>query len=135
MPRTFALGKWPAKIREIYQVVLEAHLAAAAALAPGRTTVEVDGVAREVIRARGYEEYFGHGLGHGIGIDIHEEPRLSHVLPPVPLEPGMVTTIEPGIYLPGVGGVRLENDYLVTEGGSRNLCSLPIDLAWATLSD
>jgi Xaa-Pro aminopeptidase len=134
MTRTLTIGKWPAKIREIYQIVLEAHTAAAEALGPGRTTVEIDAVAREHIRRQGYEEFFGHGLGHGIGIDIHEEPRLSHVLPPSSLEPGMVTTIEPGIYLPGVGGVRLENDYLITPTGSRNLCSLPMDLEWATLA-
>ncbi|MGQ0627161.1 MAG: M24 family metallopeptidase, partial [Phycisphaerales bacterium] len=73
-----------------------------------------------------------HGLGHGIGLQIHEEPRLSNMAPPAPLVAGNVVTIEPGIYLPGVGGVRLENDYLVTEKGSVNLCTLPMDRDWAT---
>ncbi len=133
MTRTFALGKWPAKIAEVYGIVHEAHVQAAASLAPGKSTRDVDAVARDLITRAGYGEFFGHGLGHGIGMNVHEEPRLSHTLPPKALEPGNVVTIEPGIYLPGVGGVRLENDYLVTESGSRNLCSLPLDRAWATL--
>jgi Xaa-Pro aminopeptidase len=124
MTRVFTLGRWPAKIREIYGIVLEAHLAAAAALAPGRTTREVDAVARDLIARAGYGEQFGHGLGHGLGLDGHEDPRLTHMLPPVPLRAGMVVTIEPGIYLPGVGGVRLEDDYLITATGATNLCAL-----------
>ncbi len=133
MTRTFALGKWPAKIKEIFKVVHEAHVRAADAIAPGRTTREVDAAARDVITKAGYGEFFGHGLGHGIGMNVHEEPRLSHMLPPKPLVPGQVVTNEPGIYLPGIGGVRIENDYLVTKKGCRNLCSLPFDLEWSTL--
>ncbi len=133
MTRTFALGTWPAKIREIFKVVHEAHVRVAEALAPGKSTKEIDAVARDHISEAGYGEYFGHGLGHGIGMNVHEDPRLSHMLPPKPLVPGMVVTNEPGIYLPGVGGVRIENDYLITKSGCRNLCSLPFDLEWCTL--
>lgn len=133
MTRTFALGRWPAKLREVYRIVLDAHLAAAAALAPGKSTREIDAVARSLITRHGFGDAFGHGLGHGIGLNVHEEPRLSHMTPETMLVPGMVVTIEPGIYLPGVGGVRLENDYLVTDRGAENLCGLPLDIDWATL--
>lgn len=132
MTRVVCFGKWPAKIREIYPIVLEAHMAAAAALAAGVTTQEVDGIARGVIAAAGYGDRFGHGLGHGIGMNVHEGPSLSHMAEAKPLEPGMVVTIEPGIYLPGVGGVRIEDDYLITDKGSANLCSLPKSMDWAT---
>ncbi len=131
MTRVFSLGKWPAKIEEIYKVVLDAHEAAARALAPGKTTQEIDAVARKIIHDAGYALQFGHGLGHGIGHDGHEEPRLSNMLAPTVLEAGNVVTIEPGIYLPGIGGVRLEDDYLVTPTGSKNLCKMPKDLKWA----
>lgn len=133
MTRTFTLGKWPKQIAEIYAIVLEAHQKAAAALAPGKSTSEIDKIAREHIAAAGYGDKFGHGLGHGIGLQTHEEPRLSHMLAGSKLETGHVCTIEPGIYLPGVGGVRLENDYVITETGAQNLCTLPMTLEWATL--
>jgi Xaa-Pro aminopeptidase len=133
MTRVFSLGKWPAKIEEIYKLVLEAHEAAAAALAPGKTTQEIDGIARKIIADAGYGLQFGHGLGHGIGLDGHEDPRLTNMLAPTVIEAGNVVTIEPGIYLPGVGGVRLEDDYLVTPTGSKNLCRLPKDLKWGIL--
>lgn len=133
MTRTFSLGKWSPKMREIYQVVLEAHILSADALKAGRTTAEIDKIARDCITKFGYGDFFGHGLGHGIGINIHEEPRLTQQVAPSPLEAGNVLTIEPGIYLPGVGGVRLENDYLVTERGAECLCTLPMHLDWATL--
>lgn len=133
MTRTFALGRWPAPIREIYAIVLEAHEAAAAALKPGRTGAEVDAAARDVIERAGYGDRFGHGLGHGLGMDVHEAPRLSRLATGDILEPGNVVTIEPGIYLPGVGGVRIEDDYAVTERGSKNLCDLPRDIEWASI--
>ncbi|MCC6677135.1 MAG: aminopeptidase P family protein [Phycisphaerales bacterium] len=133
MTRTFSLGRWPAKVREIYGIVLEAHERAAAALAPGVSTTQVDAAARGHIAAAGYGERFGHGLGHGIGLNVHEDPRLSHMLPGGKLEPGHIVTIEPGIYLPGVGGVRIEDDYLITEKGARCLCRLPKSLEWCTL--
>lgn len=129
-------GKWPAKIAEIYGVVLEAHELAAKAIAPGKTSTEIDAIARGHIAQAGFAECFGHGLGHGIGLDAHEEPRLSNMLGRTRLEAGMVVTIEPGIYLPGVGGVRLEDDYAVTSekgGGAVRLSSMPKDMGWASL--
>lgn len=133
MTRTFALGKWPAKIAEIYKVVLEAQEMAAAALAPGKTTLEIDAIARKHIAKAGYSEFFGHGLGHGLGLNGHEDPRLTNMLAGVKLEAGMVVTIEPGIYLPGEGGVRIEDDYAITEHGALNLCSMKKSLDWCTL--
>lgn len=133
MTRTFTLGKWSPKLREIHKIVLDAHLAAAAAIAPGKTSVEIDAVARKLIIQAKYGEFFGHGLGHGIGLNGHEEPRLTNMLAPTRLEPGMVVTIEPGIYLPGEGGVRIEDDYVVREGRAENLCSLKKDADWSTL--
>ncbi|MEX2218324.1 MAG: Xaa-Pro peptidase family protein [Phycisphaerales bacterium] len=133
MTRVFTLGKWPAKIREIYQIVLDAQQAAAAALAPGQHTHAIDAIARAHITKHGYGEHFGHGLGHGMGLNGHEDPRLNPLFPDDTLRPGDVVTVEPGIYLPGVGGVRLEDDYLITERSAENLCRLPKDLRWATL--
>jgi Xaa-Pro aminopeptidase len=133
MTRTFALGRWPKQMRDVYNIVLEAHQAAASALKPGKTGAQIDGVARGVIEEAGYGEAFAHGLGHGLGMDVHEAPRLSRLAEHEALEPGHVVTIEPGIYLPGVGGVRIEDDYVLTERGSRNLCTLPKDIEWATI--
>jgi Xaa-Pro aminopeptidase len=133
MTRTFALGKWPPKIAEIYKVVLEAQELAAAALAPGKLTTEIDAIARKHIAKAGYAEFFGHGLGHGLGLNGHEDPRLTNMLAGVRLEAGMVVTIEPGIYLPGEGGVRIEDDYAITEHGALNLCSMKKSLEWCTL--
>ncbi len=131
MTRTFTFGRWPKPLADVYQIVLEAHLAAIDAVAPGVKCRKVDAVARDIITKSGYGEHFGHGLGHGIGLDIHEGPRLSKQSEET-LEPGMVVTIEPGIYLPGIGGVRIEDDVLVTDRGRRNLCSLPKAIDWAT---
>jgi Xaa-Pro aminopeptidase len=118
-------------MRDIYRITEEAHYRAVAMLGPGASTREVDRAARDHIKDAGFGERFGHGLGHGIGMHVHEGPSLSHVAEPTTLRAGMVVTIEPGIYLPGVGGVRLENDYLITDDGAENLCSLPMGLEWA----
>lgn len=134
MTRTFALGKWPAGMLEVYKIVLEAHERAAAGLRAGVTNKAVDALARDYIKSKGYGEHFGHGLGHGIGLVIHEGPSLGHKAAEMELKPGMVVTIEPGIYLPGVGGVRIEDDYVVRARGSENLCTLPRSPAWATLA-
>lgn len=131
MTRTFNLGRWSKRMREVYEVVLEAQLAAIKAVEPGVTTREVDRVARSIIDDAGYGDRFGHGLGHGIGLDIHEGPSVAQ-RDETTLKPGMIVTIEPGVYLPGVGGVRIEDDILVTATGASNLCSLPKTLDWAT---
>lgn len=133
MTRVVCLGRWPREIREIYGIVLDAHLAAVSALKPGARCADVDAAARRVIDKAGYGDRFGHGLGHGLGMDVHESPSLSRHAGDAVLEEGHVVTIEPGIYLPGIGGVRLEDDYAVTARGSRNLCSLPKDIDWASL--
>lgn len=139
MTRTFGIGggldaprRGTNVMREVYRITEEAHHRAVAMLGPGASTREVDSAARDHIKDAGYGERFGHGLGHGIGMHVHEGPSVSHVAEATTLRPGMVVTIEPGIYLPGVGGVRLENDYLITEAGAENLCSLPLDLDWAS---
>lgn len=127
MTRTVVIGKADSRQREIYQVVLEAQQAALAVIREGITGAEVDRVARDRIRDAGYGEYFGHGLGHSVGLFIHEEPRLSpsgHTV----LKKGMTETVEPGIYIPGVGGVRIEDLVEVTQEGYRNLTSSPKQL-------
>ncbi len=118
LTRTVCLGQPadPARFWEVYNTVLQANLAAAAALKPGLTGQQADAVARDLIAAAGYGDYFGHGLGHGVGLAVHEEPRLSR-LNTKPLAAGNVVTVEPGIYLPGWGGVRIEDIALVTADG------------------
>jgi len=125
MTRTYGIGGLPATVSEIYDIVLEAQSAAIDACAPGRSCAEVDGVARKIITDAGYGEQFGHGLGHGIGLDVHEAPYFNQQSTDVFLEPGMVMTVEPGIYLPGVGGVRIEDDVLITPDGCRVLTNFP----------
>lgn len=131
MTRTFSLGKWSKTMAEVYEVVLAAQVAAIKAVGPGVSTRAVDKVARDIITDAGFGDRFGHGLGHGIGLDIHEGPRVAKAGESV-LKAGMIVTIEPGVYLPGVGGVRIEDDILVTATGRTNLCSLPKSLDWAT---
>lgn len=133
LTRTFGFGGMPKKVREIYAVVLEAQQAAIAAIRPGAGLAAVDAVARDFIAQAGYGECFGHGLGHGIGFDVHEAPGLSYRSKTGVLKPGHVVTVEPGIYLPGVGGVRIEDDVLVTEKGATVLSSFPKDLESAIL--
>mgnify|MGYP006273135875 FL=1 len=130
MTRTVSLGRFSKRIREVYEIVEEAFYAGLEAVGPGKTGAEVDAAARGVIEEAGYGARFGHSLGHGIGLDVHEGPRLARTSDDV-LEPGMVVTVEPGIYLPGEGGVRIEDDVVVTASGGESLCSLPTDLAWA----
>jgi len=125
--RTISLGEPPAKMLEIYEIVLEAQEAALNQIKPGVLAVDVDRVARDIISSRGYGEYFGHGLGHGVGLNIHEGPRLSPKGKAV-LAPGMVVTVEPGIYLPGIGGVRIEDTVLVTDSGFEVLTRSPKSL-------
>jgi Xaa-Pro aminopeptidase len=132
LTRVVALGKMPPKLREVYKVVLDAQLAAIDAVGPGKRLKDIDAVARCMIEKAGYGEYFGHGLGHGIGLDIHEQPVLSRRAKGE-LRPGHVVTVEPGIYLPGVGGVRIEDDVLVTARGRQVLSDLPKSLESAII--
>jgi Xaa-Pro aminopeptidase len=117
-------GSIPREIARIYRIVKEAHDQAIAFVRPGVTAAEVDRAARSVIEKAGYGPQFNHSTGHGMGLDVHEAPRLAKETNMV-LEPGMVFTVEPGIYLPGKGGVRLEDDVLVTKTGCEVLTTLP----------
>ena len=122
--RTVAVGAPDSRLEEIVEVCLSAHETAMARIAPGMTGVEADAVARSLITEAGYGEQFGHGLGHGIGRDVHEAPFLSPISDDV-LVVGQVLTIEPGIYLGGLGGVRIEDLCVVREHGLESLTSLP----------
>ncbi len=121
MTRTVALGTVSDKQKEIYDVVLSAQRAALACIQPGARCADVDKAARDVIASAGYGDYFGHSTGHGVGFEIHEAPNLSPRAGDKTLEIGNVVTVEPGIYLPGVGGVRIEDMALVTANGAENL--------------
>ena len=120
MTRTIALGQPSAEMRRIYDTVLLAQETCEAMLAPGKCCKDIDLEARRIIDGAGYEGRFGHSLGHGVGIDIHEEPRLSTACEDI-LEAGHIVTVEPGIYVPGLGGVRIENTCAITENGGRTL--------------
>ena len=120
MTRTVALGEPSAEMKKVYNTVLRAQSMCEAALAAGKSCFEIDRLARDYIDSQGYAGRFGHGLGHCVGIDIHEDPRLSPASHDT-LKAGMVITVEPGVYLPGVGGVRIENTCLVKENGSEPL--------------
>ena len=132
LTRVIALGGLSQKLTEVYRVVHAAQQAAIDAVRPGVGQKDVDAVARKVIAEAGYGEYFGHGLGHGIGLEIHEQPTLSPRSEGTRVE-GNVVTVEPGVYLPGVGGVRIEDDVLVTARGHRKLTTLPNDLESAII--
>ena len=125
--RTFATGEPGERAREVYELVRQAQGAALAAVAPGARGEDVDRVARDLIAAGGHGERFGHGLGHGVGLEVHEEPRVSQRSEDV-LATGEVVTIEPGVYLPGELGVRIEDLVVVTDDGCRNLSGLPKEL-------
>jgi Xaa-Pro aminopeptidase len=125
--RTVATGEISEQAREVYALVLEAQLRGLDAVRAGAVSREVDATARMVIEAGGYGEAFGHNLGHGVGLDIHEAPGLSR-RSDAALEAGNVVTVEPGIYLPGQFGVRIEDLALVTEDGARVLTGIPKEL-------
>lgn len=131
LTRTVAIGPPSPEARRIHAAVLAAQQAAVAAVRPGVVTTLVDAAARDLLTQHGLGDAFGHGTGHGLGLDIHEEPRITRQRADVPslsLEPGMVFTIEPGAYLPGFGGVRIEDDVLVTEDGCEVLTAVPREL-------
>jgi Xaa-Pro aminopeptidase len=128
MTRTVMVGEPTEKQREIYAIVLEAQLRGVAACKAGMTGMDLDEVCRSYIRERGYGENFGHGTGHGVGRFIHEGPKVSVKGANDVLQAGMVVTIEPGIYVAGWGGVRIEDMLLVTETGCRRLSQSPKEL-------
>ena len=120
MTRTVAVGRPRDEMKKIYETVLLAQKTCEGMLAPGQCCREIDAEARRIIDGAGYAGRFGHGLGHGVGIDIHEQPSLSARCEDL-LVPGHIVTVEPGIYVPGLGGVRIENTCVITENGGRTL--------------
>jgi len=127
LTRVLVTSKIPPKFEKVYRLVLEANKAAIESIRPGIPACEVDRAGREVIEKGGYGKHFGHALGHGIGLQVHESPRMGSEQRR-PLVAGMVVTVEPGIYIPGWGGIRIEDDVLVTKDGCRVLSTLPKDL-------
>ena len=126
LTRVLVAGKISPKLERVYRLVLKAQRRAIDSIRPGVLCSAVDRTARKVIEDGGFGKFFGHGLGHGIGLDIHEGPRLAGGCE-LPLKAGMVVTVEPGIYLPGLGGVRIEDDILVTRDGHEVLSDVPKD--------
>ena len=129
--RTVAIGAIAPEARRIYDAVYDAQRAAIAAVRPGVATTAVDAAARDVLEQRGLGPAFGHGTGHGLGLDVHEDPRVTRPrpdVPAIPLAPGMVFTIEPGAYVAGFAGVRIEDDVLVTDTGCEILTDVPREL-------
>jgi len=127
LTRTVSVGDPSEELRRVYGAVLDAQQGAIHAIRPGASTAAVDEVAREVLVENGLGEAFTHGTGHGLGLEIHEDPRLTRAVShaPTTLEAGMVVTVEPGAYLPGWGGVRIEDDVLVTAAGYEILTNVP----------
>ncbi len=133
LTRVLVTGKIPPKLEKIYDIVLRAQQAAIDAIRPGAVMQEVDAAARQVIEDAGHAKRFGHSLGHGIGLQVHESPRLAAGQQRT-LKAGMVVTVEPGIYFPGWGGVRIEDDVLVTRAGHEVLSNVTRDFADCVLS-
>jgi Xaa-Pro aminopeptidase len=130
LTRMLATGTISPKLVKLHGVVLNAQQQSINAIRPGIAASDVDTIGRDVIVKAGWGKNFGHGMGHGIGLEIHEGPRLSKISKDT-LKPGMIVTVEPGIYLPGVGGIRIEDDVLVTRNGHEVLTSLPREFALA----
>jgi Xaa-Pro aminopeptidase len=129
MTRTFCIGGEPTgELARIFSVVADSQAKGVAAVAPGASARDVDQVCRDVIAEAGWSERFEHGTGHGVGLDIHEAPTVSPLGTAI-LAPGVVVTVEPGVYLPGIGGVRIEDTLVVTEDGSRPLTTFTKDVA------
>jgi Xaa-Pro aminopeptidase len=129
MTRTVCLGEpRDGKLRELHAIILAAQQHVERDVRPGMTGREADALARELIRAAGYGDAFVHGLGHGIGLEVHERPWVSQSRGDEPLQAGMVFSVEPGIYLPGWGGVRIEDLVVLESNGARVLCHSPKDL-------
>lgn len=127
MTRTVALSYATDEMKEIYDIVLQAHLKAAQKIVVNNTCADVDNAARDYITSKGYGEYFGHTTGHGVGLEIHEKPTV-YKTEKIQLESGMIITDEPGIYLPSKFGVRIEDMYLVTDNGPKDLAFIDKEL-------
>jgi len=127
LTRVVGESKIPPKLEKLHRVVMQARQAALDVIHPGAECKAVDAAARKSIDDSGFGKYFGHGLGHGIGLEIHESPRFSPTSKDI-LQPGMVVTVEPGIYLPSFGGVRLEDDVLITRDGYEVLSTIPLEM-------
>jgi Xaa-Pro aminopeptidase len=127
LTRTVHVGRVSREERRWYKTVVEAQLAGVAAVTPGKTAAEVDQAARQVLRREGLDRYFTHSTGHGVGLEIHEPPRLAKGQTER-LEPGMVITVEPGIYLPNQGGIRIEDMVVVSEHGCHVLTPVSKEL-------
>jgi Xaa-Pro aminopeptidase len=130
LTRTLFLGEPEPALRRLFAAVAEAQARALEAVRPGALPSAIDGAARRVLEAHGLGEAFGHATGHGLGLEVHEEPRIGRRLPDrdeAPVEAGMVFTIEPGAYVPGLGGVRIEDDVLVTDEGYEMLTGVPVE--------
>lgn len=128
MTRTFCIGTPSKKVVDVFAVLFEAHLSALDAARAGVTASDLDRAARSIIEANGYGEYFKHSLGHGLGYEVHEEPRISSSNKSGTIQAGSVITIEPGIYIPGKFGMRIEDDVVVTKNGSEILTTAPREL-------
>lgn len=129
LTRTLCIGPMPGSFRRLFDAVREAQAAALAVIEPGALPADIDAAARRVLERHGLGEAFGHGTGHGLGLEVHEEPRISALAPAgEPLASGMILTIEPGAYVAGIGGVRIEDDVLVTDRGCEVLTDVPIEL-------
>jgi Xaa-Pro aminopeptidase len=127
MTRTVFMGRAPENVRKTYKAVLEAQAAAKAAIRPGVTAGAVDRAARRLLRGYGLDRQFTHSTGHGLGLEVHEMPRLGQREKTV-LQEGMVLTVEPGVYIEGIGGIRIEDDVLVTASGAEDLTTAPREL-------
>lgn len=125
--RTVAVGDISSELQAIYNTVLEAQLRGVDGIKPGLTGKEADALTRDYIKEQGYGDYFGHSTGHGLGMEVHEAPSLSF-RSDKKLEEGMVVTVEPGIYIPNVGGCRIEDDIIMTSSGNERLTKAPKEL-------
>jgi Xaa-Pro aminopeptidase len=131
LTRTVLLGGQSSEVRRMFGAVAEAQAAAIAAVRPGVLPSAIDAAARDVLERHGLGSAFGHATGHGLGLEVHEEPRIARRAssqPEAPVEAGMVFTIEPGAYVPGLGGIRIEDDVLVVKGGCERLTDVPVEL-------
>jgi Xaa-Pro aminopeptidase len=126
MTRTVFVGKAPGRVRKLYRAVLEAQEAAKAAIHPGATAGDVDAAARGVLKRYQFDRLFTHSTGHGLGLEVHEMPRIGRGEETI-LQEGMVLTVEPGVYLEGLGGIRIEDDVVVTAKGALDLTTATRD--------